>query len=320
MHFEDKFVEGDLDEVLRALLVKRDLLERNDPRHEEFRIGLAGNGGALCGVYGAGQLSALESFRLTHVPDVAVASSTSAPAFAFAFANDVDRGSTVYWNECLTQEFLSLRRLLPIYAGYAMDIDYLGDVFRGKNTRDILLYVETMRRTRTAFYVVATNSRGELVFFDMRMIYDPIEAIKASSAIPGISRGFVYIDGEAHFDGEGAAPFPAAEMLRRFKLTHLLVLANRPKPATNEPPDPAGSAYLKSLPEGARRAFETRHERFMSDLAFVRAQKECKVAILWTDGLVPPFCRSRAPLEEAWHRSKTYLAARLTACRQPIVA
>ncbi len=320
MLFEDTLVEGNLDEVLRAFLIKRDLLEREDSRHREFRIGLAGNGGALCGVYGAGQLSALNTHRLIHVPDVALASSTNAPVFSFAFAGDVDRGSTVYWHECLTQEFLSLRRLLPIFDGHAMNIDYLCDVFRGHNDRGIKLDVDAIRTLRTAFYVAATTSTGDAALIDMRTAEDPIEGIKASIAIPGVSRGFVDIGGEMHFDGEGAVPFPGAELLRRFDLTHLLVLANRPRPAKNEPPDPTGSAYLRTLPEGARRTFETRHERFMNDLAYVRNETACTVAILWTDGLVTPFSRSRDSLEGAWERAKAHLLRRLAGCRQPVLA
>lgn len=301
--------EGNL-EVLQNLRIKRDLLARGDARHELFKTAIGVGGGALLGTYGAGQLASLSEHGHIDTFDVALTASTGTPATLFFVSGQVNEARSVYWKECVTSRFLSLRRFIArAIPGnehlFAMDIDYLADVFRGVNDRGLSLDTDAVRRARTVLYAAATSQHGEPALIDMRHADDPVEVMKASIAIPGISRGNVKIGNELYFDGMGAVPFPPTQLIEQFGSTDVLFLANCPKPQGRGTPVPSG--YLKDLPSGARKMFETYHERFTSELEALRARTDCRWAIIWTDGLVDPFERDAKKLEEASHRAKEHL-------------
>jgi|CXWL01.1.fsa_nt_gi predicted acylesterase/phospholipase RssA len=297
-------------QVFSNLRLKRDLLAKGDSRHERYRTALGVGGGALLGTYGAGQLSSLAQYGHVDTFDVALTASTGTPATLFFVSGQVDEARSIYWKECVTSRFLSLRRLIArAIPGnqhlFAMDIDYLADVFRGENDRGLCLDIETFRRARTEFYAAVTSEHGKTALIDMRRAEDPIEAMKASIAIPGISRGNVRLGDELYFDGMGAVPFPPTQLIDQFAPTDVLFLANCPKPRGIGTPVP--SAYLKDLPSGARKMFETYHERFATELAVLRARTDCRWAIIWTDDLIDPFERNAKKLEDASHRAKAHL-------------
>jgi predicted acylesterase/phospholipase RssA len=305
MLFEGNF------QVLQNLRIKRDLLSRGDPRHELFRTAIGVGGGALLGTYGAGQLASLFEHGHKDTFDVALTASTGTPATLFFVSGQVDEARSVYWKECVTPRFLSLRRFIArAIPGnehlFAMDIDYLANVFRGLNDRGLQLDIEALRRSRTAFYAAATSGNGDAALIDVRSAEDPIEVMKASIAIPGISRGNVKIGDELYFDGMGAVPFPPTQLVEWFAPTDILFLANCPKPRGRSAPVP--SSYLKDLPSGARVVFETYHERFESELALLRARTDVRWAIIWTDELVDPFERDSQKLKDASERAKTHLS------------
>lgn len=315
------FFEGDLG-VLDRLLEKHRLMQLDDRAHEEFRPWLAGSGGALCGTYCAGQLAALFNFGLRNIFTGAITSSTSTPAVKFFGDGNLPLARSIYWKECTLERFLSLRRLALWLAGVgnvpAMDIDFLCEVFRGKNDRGVCFDRAALREWPTAFYAATTKEDGTAGFLDMRFLEDPVEGTKASIAIPGFTRGYVRIDNTIHFDGDGAVPFPATEVLK-FSPTDILVLANRPKPTKGkevEADRPIPSAYLKSVPEGIREAFSTKHLRFAEGLKQLREQNTCRYLILWTDGEVGPFDRNSAKLEAASLRAEVHLNGLLSAAQE----
>lgn len=312
MHFE-----GNLS-VLRNLLEKRALLAAGDPRHTRYRTALAIRGGALCGTYCAGQLAALHDCNLTDAFDSAYTASTGTPAAAFFFAGQVHEGREIYWRECVTDRFLSLRRYAVWRSGLgqerAMDIDYLGGVFHGNNERGTKLDVGALQNARTAFYAAATGKNGRGALIDMRSTPQPIDAIKASIAIPGLSRGGVDVDGETYYDGEAAYPFPALAALEREEPTDILVLANCPKPKDGSGDKPVSPDFLRELDEKTRGLFATKHQRFVTQLNALRAQSKCRYLILWTDGAVDPFDRNATKLEAASRRAESHLGALLAEC------
>jgi predicted patatin/cPLA2 family phospholipase len=321
MYVDDGMVEGNLD-VLRNLFVARSFKERDDPRFEHYVFGFAGQGGAMRGTYGAGQLAAFERHRLMSLFKFGVAASTFSPTLAFSLTGNVVFNRSVYWKECASRKFLLLVRPFlpnPELRGPMMDIDYLCDVFRGNNERGIRLDIEALRQSPTALYVAVTKSDGSPVLIDIRTAADPIEVIKASIAMPGISRGHVDLGDDVYFDGSGAVPFSATEAVR-FEPTDLVIVANCPKPkdgACSEIP----AQLLSTLPEGARTAFENLHRGFTDGLAWLRKQRDFRWLILWS----PPsgvwlLERNASRIEAASLRAEDHLHGLLEQCREPVFA
>ena len=296
--------EGNV-EVFERLFLKQKLLSEGNPLHAAIRPILVVQGGAMRGVYAAGEVTALHDHGLTHVFDAEITASTGTPIIAYKLAEQVRLGRTIYWTECATREFLSLRRRK---GGYVMDIDYLCEVFRGNTARNVRLDVDTLRRSRTQFYAAVTSTKtgvGSLIH--MQEACDPINVIRASIAMPWLSHGDVKIGDESYLDGAVAFPFPATEAFR-FNPTDILVLANCPKDEQAGGAEGFAASLLPgSLSAGVRKSFATIGERYTRELSVFRRQKECCWGILWTDNDVRSFDQNPKKLEAASLRAEEHL-------------
>lgn len=295
-------------EVLVNLFKKKQLLMEGDASHQKIRPALLVLSGVMRGVYAGGQAIALDKAGFTDVFDVVVGVSTGAPVAAYFLAGHIQEGLTVYWHECTSRKFISPRR--GFIGRRIVDIDYLASVFRGQTPRKVALDQEALHRSRSRFYTATTcGDTGEGLFLDAKSSNpDPIEALRATIAMPWLSHGNVVIDGRRYLDGVGAMPFPVQDMLG-FCPTDLLVLANSP------PQEKKGKAesfllpfLLDSFPPPVREAFLTRHARFADELAFLRTQKECRFSILWTDKAIGRFERNPNKLETAAVRAEKHFA------------
>lgn len=276
------FFEGNRQTFAR-LQQKRDLLAAGDARHEEIRPALLVLSGLMCGVDAGGKIAALHAHNLMHSFDYAFGISSGIPTTLYGAAGQIKEGVSVYWNECVTPAFLSLRRALT--NDFAMDIDFLASVFRGETPRKLRLDQDAVRRSRTACYAgVTCANTGEGIFLDVKKT-DMVEAMRASIAAPGLSHANVVIDGRRYMDGDGGFPFPAREIIERYRPTDLLVLTNRGHDAPSE-----GLSRLLPLVSGSftravQKVFETRAERFAEGLSYLRNQTACNWAISWSDNI-----------------------------------
>lgn len=302
------FFEGS-NETLRRLALKRDLINAGDPRHEEIRPALLVLSGLMCGVDAGGKIAALHARGLMESFDFAFGLSSGIPTTLYGAAGQIKDGVSVYWEECVTPSFLSLRR--AITGGFAMDIDFLASVFRGETPRKMALDQEAVRRSRTACYAgVTCGETGEGVFLDVKKEPDMVEAMRASIAAPGLSHANVLINGRRYLDGDGGFPFPAREIIERYEPTDLLVLANRaPTPA------PEGLSRLlplvaSSLTRAVQEAFASRHVRFQEELAYLRAQTKCLWAISWSDA-INTLERNPVTLKATAHKAEREFSALL---------
>jgi predicted patatin/cPLA2 family phospholipase len=295
------FFEGDV-EVLRNLFRRKASIKRGDSC--DIRLLLLVNSGILRGAYGAGQASALETFGLNHVFDVAVGVSTGLPVLSYLLAEQAREQGNIYWNEAASKNFISFRRALvgePI-----ADMSYLCDeVFRVK------LDQEAVRRSRTELYAGITRiETGEGIFLDAKQtLPDVVEAIHATCAMPGLSAGPVEIGGTLYSDGATSMSFPARQVIERFKPTDLLIFANRSgfKKTAAFWNYFVSMSLLQKYPERLQRIHMLRHERALNELAYLRAQKECRYLILWTDDVLGRFTRDPVKLEQAASRAQRHL-------------
>lgn len=305
--------EGD-PQVLINLFKKKQLLEIGDPRQVEIRPVLLIDGGSMKGVYGGGQVTALEKFRLTNVFDVVVGISTGAPTAAYFIAGQAALGTRIYSEECTTSRFISIGRAL--LKKVIMRTDYLAQIFRGEESNK-KLNQEAIKESRTELYVVATDAKtGEGVFLDAKSaLPDSVQAIQASLALPGISEGSVEVNGKPYLDGT-ASPLSAKETIERFSPTDLVVFMNR---AEFEESGKLSERFLWPLflgkfPSHVKKQYarKRREDKMKKELDFLRSQTKCRVIILWSDGKIESLTQDKKKLVAAAKRSEEHLSSLLT--------
>jgi len=301
MHYEGDF------EVLEHLFKKQQLITANDSRHVNIRPVLLVLSGTMRGVYGGGQVSALENFGLNEVFDVAVGISTGAPTVAHFLAGQAHLGTTTYYEECVSPQFISLRRMWQRKS--IVDTNYLCRVFRGEISHKPIDQEKVMT-SRTNFFVGVTDARtgkGELL--DAKKVEpDIIEAIRASIAIPGFTSGSVEISGSRYVDGVGALSFPIEMVVERFRPTDILILANRPQGYTSSKLDKYLAPFLmRKFPRSVREVFRKRHEAIALGLTYLYEKKDIRFMVLWSDEEVRAFERDPRKLIAASKRAKHHL-------------
>lgn len=295
--------EGDV-EVLRNLFRKQRLLKQGNAAHDKYRMLILTCSGVMRGVYGGGQGIALDRFGLTDVFDVAVGISTGAPGTGFFLAGQVEKHINIYWKEAASKEFISFRRLFG-RSRPPVDTNYICQVFREK------MDLDAIHRSRTRFFVGTTCARtGEGHLIDAKAVEpDIVEAIHASSALPGLCGRVVTIDGVDHVDGVGAMSLPVTQIIQTFQPTDLLILPN----CFDEKKGSRISALLseltvKSFPPAFRAAYANRNRQFIHEIDYLRNQTSCRYAVLWTDNKVGRFERNPPTLQSAALRAQRHLS------------
>lgn len=304
------FFEGSK-EVLTRLFEKQRLLAAHDERHSTIRPLLLILSGTMRGVYGGGQVIALEHFGLSEAFDTAVGISTGAPTAAYFLARQSVIGTSIYCEECTTRDFISFLPRVKVGA------DFVADILRGRQSNK-RLDQEAIRASRTSFFVGATCAKtGDAILIDAKTATpDVVQAVRASIAIPGLTNGAVELDGKHYLDGVGAHPLPARLVLDRFQPTDLLVFAN----GTADEREGAVRRALWHLltikhPRAVRSAFTTRPDRFAEELQHLRTQTSCRIGVIWSDGEVGTLERDPKKIVAARDRADKHLSGLLAEAR-----
>ena len=278
----------------------------------EGRIGLLVLSGGMRGVYGGGQLAAMEKYNLRNRYVVNLGISSGAPGVGYSAGGVAWRGHRIYYEECTTPAYMSgsIRRMIQ---GTTIDLDYLCSVFRGdvgSNPIDI----EAMRACKADVYVGVTDyETGEGVLIDVKTATpDPVAAIHASIAMPHVYRKPVVVNGRRYLDGTGGMPFPAREMVERWNLDGLVVLANGPRIRRRSlKRDVLEFCTINLLPPGPRRTSRRRLEVFAENLAYLREGKT-PYLIVSTDDEVKMFDRNPVVLKAAAERGYSHMTELFT--------
>ncbi len=222
----------------RLKVVLEDLKKRrDDPEGEgkEVRPLLLALGGGMAGSYGAGQVAALvhSGYMKTFKQAVGISAGACDIAYALAGKEQVLTGSSIYYEECATDEFLVTDPVKlaknPGRIKQLMNVGYLAsNVFdQGKKKLD----TEAVRKNPTEFYVQATNitnpkdQKAEFINAKDKGI---VQSVHASMALPWFYRKSVEIDGQKFQDGAVLDSFPLEEVIEKFKPTDILVLPQVP--------------------------------------------------------------------------------------------
>lgn len=209
------------DEVLRALVRRRDRGRRDDGH----RVALVIGGGGMRGAYSGGMAHALDDTRLSPWFDVVYGSSAGAFVGAAVILGDGAGAAAVFHEDMACRAFVDPRR---IGAGRPMvSLDYLID--------EIMVSAKPMpwarlRDSRIPLKIVATavdDLSGHVLA--PRTIDEWRRALRATATIPFVAGPPVALHGRMWIDGSVAEPLPVPRALRE-GATHVLALLNRSVP------------------------------------------------------------------------------------------
>lgn len=231
-------VLGD-EEVMRALVRRRDTGSMPGARTDGHRIAVVIGGGGMRGAYTGGMVHALESAGLHTAVDVVYG--VSAGAFV-GTALVLGRGyeaARIFPDDMACREFIDPRRLgarRPM-----VSLDYLVD--------HVLVHVkhadwDAVRDSPVPLKVLATDT-ADMTARVLERLPDPPAwrlAMRATATIPWLAGPPVEIGDRRFVDGSVSEPMPVLRALRD-GATHVLALLTRPVPELRRS-DPGGRVPL----------------------------------------------------------------------------
>ncbi len=208
------------------------------------------------GAHSCGALMALVHSGLTHF-DVVTAASAGACTAAYLVSGQFHLFPVIWTKYLHDGRFINLKKLATRHS--VMDLDYLiHTVFREQQPLD----VEAIRKSRTRFFIVATDCETGLPkYFDSRR--DPIwTALKASAALPIAYRHPVVIDRKTYIDGGVSDPVPLQKAIDE-GCDEIYLILTRPEGYRKKPPffHILPRLYQKKYPKLAE-LFQTRYRDY----------------------------------------------------------
>jgi predicted patatin/cPLA2 family phospholipase len=239
-----------------ALLRARRSAGGRRPFGDDARIALCVEGGAMRGVISAGMVAALQELGYADAFDAVYGSSAGAINAAYFLAHQAELGTTIYYDDINTREFIDFRRALsgrPI-----VDLDFLlDDVAHHRKPLD----AGRVLRSPTPLRVIATDvetARAEVLsgFADAGAL---MSALRASATMPILAGGPFTRAGRQYFDASLSEPIPVPQA-ESDGYTHIMVFLTRP--ADERPGDGAFDRYF--VAPRLRRVSPVLADRFVS--------------------------------------------------------
>ena len=194
-------------------------------RDDEFKLGLAIEGGAMRGVISAGMATALESLGLLPVFDAVYGTSAGAFNGAFFLARQAAYGTTIYYENLIGKGFINLRRLF-----LGRPIARLEYIFDPVITREKVLDWQAVIHSPIPLNIVASsvNELQARILNRYQTRDDLFAALHASSQMLLVAGKPVEIGGDRFLDGGVFEGIPINSALQD-RCTHVLLLLTRPK-------------------------------------------------------------------------------------------
>jgi predicted patatin/cPLA2 family phospholipase len=215
--------------VLEALWRRRKTGDAPGARSDDFKIGLAVEGGGIRGVVSAAMLCALEDLGMTSAFDVVYSASSGAINSAYFLTGGCWYPLSIYYDDLPTREFVDFRRFLT---GNVLNMDYAYGVVVDQVKP---LDYEAVIASAVAFHIALTmvdEMRTE-VAHDFTSRADLRSALVGTAWLPVAVKGTTEFRGRRVVDGGVLTPHPYRLALQD-ECTHVLSLSTRPiKP----PPD-----------------------------------------------------------------------------------
>lgn len=176
----------------------------------KIRKALVVEGGGMRGIFAAGVLDGFHEQNFDPF-DLYVGVSAGACNLASFVCDQPGRNHRNLVGPMASKRFLNFSRYAR--GGHYMDLDWLWDMMKAQDPLD--LDAARRRLEEREFLVVCTSAvTGEASYFGQDD-GDWYDLIKASSALPGVYRRSVTIQGVGHYDGGLSDAIPVREAYRR---------------------------------------------------------------------------------------------------------
>ncbi len=218
--------------VIDLVLSRAAAGSRPGQRDDGCRLGLAIASGGMRGVISGGMVTALHDLDLMHAFDAVYGTSAGAFAGAYLLAGEPAMGTSVYYEDLVSGEFVNYQRART--GGAMLSMQFLIDeVMTRRKPLDWGRVVDSP----VPLFVVATSTTSlrSVAIGDFRGVDDLREALRASSRIPLAAGPPVTLRGEPLVDGGITEAIPTRSALAG-GCTHVLVLLNhkRDRPSAQQ--------------------------------------------------------------------------------------
>jgi predicted patatin/cPLA2 family phospholipase len=209
--------------VLEALRQRREKGDTPGLRSDDFKIGLAVEGGGIRGVISAAMLCALEDLGMSGAFDAVYSASSGAINSAYFLIGGSWYPLSIYYDDLTTRKFVDFRRF---FKGQILDLDYaFGVVVDQVKPLDYEAVIASPVPLHIAV-TLADEIRTEVVS-DFTSRADLRNALVASAWLPVALKGTTDFRGRRAVDGGVLTPHPYRIALRD-GCTHVLSLSTRP--------------------------------------------------------------------------------------------
>ena len=231
----------------------------------QHRNALGVEGGGMRGAFTCGVLDAFleKSFNPF---DLYVGVSSGSTNVANFLAGQKGRNIELYLDHSLRPEFIRYGRFFK--GGDLLDMKWMWEVVERENPLD----QQTLFANNPDFYMVLTHAKTGHAEY-LRAGQDTlIDALRASSSIPVLTRQAVDILGEPYFDGGVADALPVKWAAKQNHVQNLLVLRTRPQNyfKASSKGDEFLAKYIVKKNQGFALSLKNRCTRYNEAVSFVR--------------------------------------------------
>ncbi len=240
-------------------------------------VGILDVGGGMRGAYTSGIYDYLldKSIDIEYCLGV---SAGSANLITYV-AGQRGRLKRFYFEYAFEKEYMSVGNLLK--KGMYIDLDYIYSGITNRSGKDPLDFDAVMKSEKTFIAVTTQAHSGEPRYFSKNDIgFDEFTLLKASCAIPVVTRQPIFFKGEYHFDGGVSDPVPYEKAFQDGcdKLIICLTLPLDYKKSAM-PPELV-SPLLKKYPEIAKKVISSHTDYENRVREIIELEKQGKVLIL----------------------------------------
>ena len=259
------------------------------------RNALVVEGGGMRGAFTAGVLDAFLEKQFNPF-DLYVGVSSGSTNLANYLAGQKGRTLNLYIDHSLRPEFISYKRFLK--GGDLMDLAWMWQVGELEHPLDR----QALFEKNPDFYMVLThalNGRAEYLRAGKDNL---LNALRASSTIPVLTRQPVDIMGEPYFDGGVADALPVRWAASQLDVSKLMVIRTRPQQyfKASSRGDQFLAKYMVSNHQGFALSLKERCSRYNDSVHFLRQpaqQQIIEICMPNQKGLANRLCKDRKKLQ-----------------------
>ncbi|HCO07548.1 MAG TPA: patatin family protein [Acinetobacter ursingii] len=263
------------------------------------RQALIVEGGGMRGAFTAGVLDAFLEQQFNPF-DLYVGVSSGSTNLANYLAGQKGRTLNFYIDHSLRPEFISYKRFLK--GGDLLDLEWMWQVGETEHPLD----QQTLFAQNPDFYMVLTHAQSGQAEYLRAGRDNLLDALRASSTIPVLTRQPVDIMGEPYFDGGVADALPVQWAAQQADVSKLMVIRTRPQHyfKASSKGDQFLAKYIVRNNQGFALSLKQRCHRYNDSVNFLRQplstqqpQHILEVCVPDKKGLANRLCKDRNKLQ-----------------------